>query len=156
MSPQVPGGVELPGTDWPSPAELLKGFIDTNAEPTVAPGGIVVGGADDNEQQAGCVALMDAGDADRELYAPIISKRVQVRCLGPTLYDADRIGNYMFKLLHNQRWLILADHLERLWFCHTIYCTVGSSHHIDNPETHESLFFAAITIGDEPVGVPES
>lgn len=156
VSPLKPGEVELPGEDVVSPAELLMGFINTHADPSVVPAGAVVGGADDLQQQQGVVALMDAGDAGSELYAPLIKKRVQVRCVGPTLAEADAIGNYIYRLLHEQRWLVLEDSAARLWFCHTIYCTVGPSHHIDSQETHESLLFAAVTLGDEPVGVPAS
>ena len=155
MTPSGPGNVELPGEDVVSPAELLMGFINDNADAVVVPAGAVVGGADDDQQQEGVVALMDAGDASPELYAPILHKRVQVRCVGPTLAAADVIGNYVFKLLNGQRWLILEDSQERLWLCHTIYCTTGTSHHLDSDETFESLLFCAIVLGDEPVGVPE-
>jgi len=155
VSPLGPGNVELPGEDIPSPAELLMRFINDNASESIVPSGAVVGGADDTQQQAGVIALMDAGDANTELYVPLLSKRVQVRCVGPTLAKADEIGNYAFELLNKQRWLILEDSEERLWMVHSIYCTVGPSHHIDSPETHESLFFCAVTLGSEPVGVPK-
>jgi hypothetical protein len=157
MSEPTPiGHVELPGEDTVSPAELLCGFINDNASAAVVPGGAVVGGADDTQQQEGVVALMDAGDAEAELYAPIVKKRVQVRCVGPTLAEADAIGSYIFELLNNQRWLVLEDSEERLWYCHTIYCSIGASHHIDSAETKESLLFVVITLGREPVGVPVS
>jgi hypothetical protein len=157
MSEPTPiGNVELPGEDIVSPAVLLKRFIDDNASSTVVPAGAVVGGADDTEQQEGVVALMDAGDAEPELYAPIVKKRVQVRCVAGTLFEADSIANYIYELLNGQRWLILEDHEERLWYCYTIYCSIGPSHHIDSSETKESLLFAIITLSREPVGVPES
>lgn len=156
MSPMPPGNVVLPGTDAPSPAELLKAFIDEHADASIVPAGAVVGGADDDEQQSGVASLMDAGSQDAELYAPLLKKRVQVRCLGPTLDVADQMANYLFELLHNQRWLILEDSQSRLWYVHTIYCSVSPSHHVDTTETRESLFFAVVTVGSDPVGVPSS
>lgn len=150
--PLGPGNVVLPGEEIVSPAELLMRFINENASKNIVPEGAVVGGADSNQEQKGVAALMDAGDVEAELYAPILHKRVQVRAVGPTLSQADAMGNYLFQLLNNQRWLELDDAEGNVWMCHSIYCTVGTSHHIDSPETHESLFFCSITIGSEPVG----
>lgn len=154
--PLPPGEVLSPRDNVCSPAELLKDFLDDNVDATLVPNGAVVGGADDEEQQGGVIALMDAGDTKRELYAPLLWKRVQVRCMGPTLDAADQIGNHAFDLLHNQRWLVLSDYLGRQFFVHGIYCSAGPSHHIDSTETWESLLFANVTVGRDPTFIPGS
>lgn len=145
------GLVLSPSSTVVSPAELLKIFIDTYADQDVLPAGAVVGGADDNEQQAGVVAIMDAGNTKNELYAPLLWKRCQLRCMAGSLYDVDKIGNYVFQLLNDQQNLVMQDSQDVKWFVHGIYCTTGPSHHIDSSETWESLLFANITVGSNPI-----
>jgi len=154
VSPTTPGEVVPARSAIVSPAELLMGFINQNCSVEVVPEGAVVGGASDTQQQAGVVSLMDAGDTKREKDVPLLWKRVQVRCMGPTLATADDIGNHMDDLLDKQKWLVLEDSREYLWFVHGIYITMGTSHHIDSSETWESLLFANVTVGRDPVGVP--
>lgn len=149
-----PGQVLSPSSTLVSPSELLKSFIDTHCDRAIVPSGAVVGGADDNEQEAGVISIMDAGNTKQELYAPLLHKRCQLRCLAPTLYHADRIGSHAFALLNDQKWLELKDNAGVTWFVHTIYCSTGPSHHLDSKETNEALFFANITVGSEPVLTP--
>lgn len=152
--PENPGFVVSASSTVVSPAELLNGFINTYADKAIVPAGSVVGGADDNEQQAGVISIMDAGNTKQEMYAPLLWKRCQLRCLAPSLMEADRIGNYAFQLLNDQKWLELEDHRGAKWFVHLISCTTGPSHHLDSKETFESLFYANITVGSEPIFQP--
>lgn len=150
--PTVPGEVVSPSSSVVSPSELLKDFIEQYADKEVIPGGVVVGGADDEQQQKGCVALMDAGNTENETGdAPLLWKRCQVRGVAGSLAQADEIGNYMFELLKNQKWLELEDSNGTKWFVHLITMTAGPSHHLDSEETFESLSFANITVGSEPI-----
>lgn len=153
--PQDPGLVLSPRSVRVSPSELLMKFINDNADGDVLPAGSVVGPADDDMQQQGVISLMDAGDTKREDYAPLLWKRVQVRCMGPSLEKCDDIGQWAFELLNDQRWLELADERGRVWFVHLITVTVGPSHHFDSTETWESLMFANVTVGRDPVLVPD-
>lgn len=134
-----------------SPSELLKTFLDSYMNPSTVPGGAVVGGATDEAQQRGCVSLMDAGDTRQELYAPLLWKRVQIRCMARTLAEADVIGNHVYDLLSDQQNLELADDQGRLWFVHGIYVSTGTSHHVDSNETQESLLFANVTVGRDQI-----
>lgn len=134
-----------------SPAELLKVYIDDRADTSVVPAGAVVGGADDNEQQQGVISIMDGGSSKQELYAPLLNERLQLRCLAPTLYEADRIGNHAYALLDDVKWVELRDSAGFTWFVHTIYCATRPSHHLDSKETFESLFYVNITVGTEPI-----
>jgi hypothetical protein len=149
-----PGEVLTPRSAIVSPSELLKRFIDDHADPGILPAGAVVGGADDDEQNQGVVAIMDAGNTRDELYAPLLWKRCQLRCMAPSLEHADRIGNHLFDLCNDQRNLVLEDSFKRLWFVYGIYCTTGPSHHIDSTEVWEDLLMANITVSRDPVGVP--
>lgn len=148
--PTVPGEVLSVSSAVVSPSELLMDFISQNADKDIIPGGVVVGGADDDQQQAGCVALMDAGNTQID-EGPLLWKRCQVRGVGSSLEEADRIGNYMFQLLNAQKYLELEDSSGKRWFVHQIYMTAGPSHHVDSSETYESLSFCNITIGSIPI-----
>jgi hypothetical protein len=130
------------------------GFLNENMDRDLVPMGAVVGGANDEQQQGGCVALMDAGDSKQELYAPLLWKRIQVRAMGPSLAEADDIGNHLFDLLNGQQWLEMTDSRGWVWFCHQIYVAAGTSHHIDSSETWESLLFVNVTLSRDPVSVP--
>jgi hypothetical protein len=137
-----------------SPAELVMIWLNENMDRDIVPAGAVVGGADDEQQQFGCVALMDAGDAKQELYVPLLWKRIQIRCMGPGLAEVDRIGNHVDALLHGRERMVCADAAGREWLVHSIFVASGPSHHIDSTETWESLLIGTICVGREPVRVP--
>lgn len=149
-----PGAVLSPRAAVVSVSELLKGFIDDNADASIVPAGAVVGGADDTQQQEGVVAIMEAGNSKTELYAPLLWRRCQIRCMGPSLETASAIGDHIFDLLNDQQSLELTDSEGRVWFVHLIYCATGPSQHIDSSETWESLLFANVTVGRDPISVP--
>jgi hypothetical protein len=134
-----------------SPAELLMIFLNEMMDVEIVPGGAVVGGATDPQQQAGCVSIMDAGDTKRELYAPLLWKRCQLRCMAPTLAKADAIGMHVEDLLNDQQNLEIDDALGRKWFVHGIYVATGTSHHVDSNETQENLLFANVTVGRDQI-----
>jgi len=134
-----------------SPAELLREFLLGFVDPAIVPAGVVVGGADDTEQQAGVISLMDAGSADTDSSGHLLHKRIQVRCMGPTLEVADEIGNHADSLLDDQERIEVSDTNGRRWLIHQISVSVGSSHHIDSAETWESLLFARVTVGRSPI-----
>lgn len=146
--------VLAPGDSLVSPSELLMIFLNEEMDRAIVPAGAVVGGADDEQQQAGCVALMDAGNAKNELYTPLFWKRVQVRCMHNQLSAVDTIGNHVNDLLHEQQYLVMTDASGKQWFVHSIFVSTGPSHHIDSSETYESLLFATICVGRDPIPDP--
>lgn len=145
------GGPISPRSSVVSPSELLMSFLNDTMSADVIPGGAVVGGATDKAQQEGCVSIMDAGNQKNELYAPLLWKRCQVRCMAGSLAEVDDIGNHVFDLLNDQQNLEIEDARGKLWFVHGIYCATGPSHHIDSPETWESLLFVNVTVGRDPI-----
>jgi hypothetical protein len=151
VSPVFGGTVHPARAEIVDAAQLLKDFIDTQANRTLIPAGAVVGGADDKQQQAGVAVLMDAGTVKRELYAPLLWKRVQIRCLGKDLLHATQIGNYLFDFLDDQKWLELSDFWGQKWFVHMIYTDVAPSQHQDTSETKEDLMFVVMCIGRDPI-----
>jgi hypothetical protein len=136
----------------PVPTEILKAFLDGNVVEAVVPGGVFVGAAPDEAQQVGCVSLADAGSSKpEEENARLLWKRVQVRCMGPTLWEAEKVGKHVFDLLRRQRWLVIEDSNGNGWLVHGIYITASPSQHLDSAETQEVLGFINITIGADPV-----
>lgn len=140
------------GMEEISPAELIRDVLVRLSDPEIAPGGIVVGPANDSQQQAGVVSIVDAGMPTVELYTPVISVRTQVRCLAGTLDMSDRIVRGC------QRWLdgrsrVLARQAstDRKYLIHYINVVAGPSMHYDSPETWETLLFAEVSIGTEAV-----
>lgn len=152
MRPLVPGAVRPASSANPVPTELVKIFIEDNSDESVLPGGVFVGAAPDDAQQAGCVSLADAGSSKpEEENARLLWKRVQVRAMGPTLWKAERVGKHAFDLLRQQRWLTITDSNGHTWMVHGIYITASPSQHVDSPETWEVLGFINITVGADPV-----
>jgi hypothetical protein len=150
--PLVPGAVRPANNHNPVPTELVKVFIEDNTDETSVPGGVYVGAAPDDAQQQGCVSLADAGSSKPEDEGVrLLWKRVQVRAMGPTLWEAERVGKYVFDLLRSQRWLTITDSNGHTWMVHGIYITASPSQHMDSPETWEVLGFINITIGADPV-----
>jgi hypothetical protein len=150
--PLKPGAVRPANDANPVPTELLKVFIEQNAVEALVPGGVFVGAAPDGAQQAGCVSLADAGSSKpEEENTRLLWKRVQVRAMGPTLWEAEAVGKHVFDLLRRQRWLVVEDSDGHGWFVHSIYITASPSQHLDSSETWEVLGFVNITIGADPV-----
>lgn len=139
-----------------SPSELMLDFIKQYANTDLMPGGAVIGGASDSQQQQGCVALMDAGHTKMDESGHLLHKRIQVRAMGPSLAVADDIGNHLFDLIDAQdNRLVLEDSRGKLWLVHGMSAVAGTSHHIDSSETWENLFFASITVGRDSVGTAD-
>lgn len=152
MNPVISGVVRHPASDQAVLAvQLMKDFIDTQSDRELVKSGATVGGADDKEQNAGVAVLMDAGTVKRELYARIQWARVQVRCIGPDLFTASRIGSHLYELLDDQKYLELTDFNGKRWFVHTMYVDVAPSQHEDSGETKESLLFATMSVGRDPI-----
>lgn len=151
--PTTPGQVRTGRRANVSPAELMKIFLDGQLDEELAPAGAVVGGANDAQQQQGVVAIMDGG-ATKEDDSDILWRRCQIRCMAPSLDHVDDLGNHAYDLLHGQRWLEIEDSRGYTYFVHSIYCSTSPSHHIDSTETWESLLFATIAVGSDPVSTP--
>lgn len=140
-----------------SPALMMKRLLDDELDAGVIPGGVFVGGADDDAQQAGCVALMDAGSV-RTDDAPLLWKRIQIRCMGRSLLQVDGIGNHVYSILKRVSQETLTRQYEDedgyLWLVHGAYPSTEPSHHIDSSETWESLLFGVVKVGEDPIGTP--
>ena len=135
-----------------SPAELLADTLNRLAVPGFAPAGAVVGPASDAQQQAGVVEMVEAGLPTVERYAPIQWMRAQLRCLAPTLSEADTIAHRVQVELHGKvRIVARMASTDHRYLIHLCNITAGPSQHYDTPETWESLLFAELMIGTEPL-----
>lgn len=144
------------GEAAPIAPELLKLYLDENIDTTLVPAKVVVGGADDRQQQKGVLDLMPAGDADRDSEGYVRWKRIQGRAMAKTLLHAERIGNHVEDLLDGVYRAEITDSLGFVWLLHQISVAQGPSGHIDSSETFESLFFVTVGVGRDPVAIPES
>lgn len=135
-----------------SPAELVADVLNRLSEPDLAPGGVVVGPATDAEQQAGVVSVMAAGLPQVERYVRVQWLRAQVRCLAPTLAEADEIAHRVNAALHGRnRTIARMASTDRRYLIHLSNVTSGPSMHYDSPETWETLLFVEIMIGTQPI-----
>lgn len=91
-------------SDIPSVPEIIRALL--LADPTVqgaAPGGVVVGAASLEEQQAGCISLNEEGLGERvEPGIPLIRHRMACRCLATSDFTAAAIGRAVFGCLHQK------------------------------------------------------
>lgn len=135
-----------------SPSEVMSLILNDLMDTDIVPSGAVVGGADDTQQQAGVVSLMDAGDhnitEDSTLW-----KRIQIRCMGKDLWAAEQIGRHVDDLLEYQDRLLVKDSENRTWLVRQVRMVVGMSQHFDSSETEEALGYAVIAIARDPVEV---
>ncbi len=135
-----------------SPAELIKDYLDRLCPPDLAPAGVVVGPANDRQQQAGVISLVDAGMPVVEFYVPTISVRTQARCLAGTLEGSDHIVRGLQAVLNGVgRTVARMASTDRRYLIHRINVVGGPSMHYDSPETWETLLFAEVMYGTVPI-----
>ena len=94
----------MSGDEIPSVPEIVRALL--RADPGVqeaAPGGVMVGPASYEEQQAGCVSLNEEGLGERtEPGLPLIRHRMACRCLATSDFAAAAIGRAVFSCLHDK------------------------------------------------------
>lgn len=137
-----------------SPSELLKVIMDDELDPEIVPN-VVVGGADNDQQDAGVVSLMDAGTQKPELYTKLLWVRSQIRCLHPDLATVDVIGRHVYDVLQEygkKRHVVGQPSTGNLYLVNGIYVSTGPSMHKDSQETTEDLLFASVCVHSDPVG----
>lgn len=135
-----------------SPAEITRDVLRRWCDPDIAPEGVVVGPADDDMQQGGVVSITPAGLPKPELYTPLQWMRCQIRCLAGTLDLAETIGQAVQRDLHGRgRTRARMASTDRWYLVHLINVVAGPSAHYDSPETWETLLFAEVLIGTQPV-----
>jgi len=135
-----------------SPAELTADLLNRLGPPGFAPSGAIVGPANDAQQQAGVASIVAAGLPVVDKYSPIQWCRAQVRCLAPTLDQADTISQMVFTEL-NQKVRVVAYQAStgERYLVHLVNVTAGPSMHYDSPETWETLLFAELMIAATPI-----
>jgi hypothetical protein len=119
-----------------SPAELMLDVL------TVAAIGaeIVVGPANDAQQQSGAVSIVDAGLPITEAYLPIVWVRTQLRCLAGDLSTADVIARRVYAALNGKvRTTATMSSTGDTYLIHLMNVTAGPTMHYDSPETWETL-----------------
>jgi hypothetical protein len=135
-----------------SPAELMADLLNRLGG-DLAPSGAVVGPANDAQQQAGVLQIVDAGMPIIDQYRPVIWVRTQIRCLAGTLDEAERIARrtqlFLFGL--ENRTVVHQSSTEEDYLIHTLTVSAGPSMHFDTPETWETLLFIETCMGIDPL-----
>ncbi len=135
-----------------SPAELVHDLLSRLGDPDLAPAGVIVGPANDAQQQAGVVSITAAGLPLEERYLPLQWMRAQIRCLAGTLEQADSLAQGVQRDLHGRtRTILRMASTDQRYLLHLANVTSGPSYHYDSPETWETLLFAEILIGNQPL-----
>jgi hypothetical protein len=127
---------------------LLSGTLDSS----LVPGGVVVGPADADQKQAGCLAIADAGMPKQERYLPLVWVRTSIRVFGPTYEATDRIARHVYEILNGRgRQLIQQDSTAETYLVHMVNVTSGPTVMTENSDTWEELLYAEALIGTDPV-----
>lgn len=135
-----------------SPAELTRDILVRLSLPGLAPAGVVVGPANDTQQQNGVISITPAGLPELEMYVPVQWTRVQVRCLAGTLSDAEAIAQRVYPSLNGRNRIVARQaSTDQRFLVHAINVNAGPSVHYDSPETWESLLFAEIMLSTAPL-----
>ena len=135
-----------------SPMELFKVLCERDADPRIVSGGFWSGGAEQNAQQLGAVALMPAGLVQIDRYAPVQWERVQARCMAHTLAHSTRIAQHMKDLFHVRHRELVTQHSSgNTYLIHRTALIAGPSAHWDSPATWENLMFFEVMVGTQPV-----
>ena len=134
-----------------SPAELVMNLIKNKTTRDDVPH-VVVGPLSGQQQQEGGVTLTDSGQGRVELYLPLLRPRIQMRCIAPTLSDAEAIARTVYDAIHGTtREVVVQESTGDTYLIHFLNVNGGPSAHLDTDETWEGLLFAEGMIGTSPV-----
>ena len=132
--------------------ELVADVLNRLGWPDLAPAGVVIGPATDAQQQSGGVSVLGAGLPVVERYLPLQWMRAQVRCIAATLEEADHISFMVNRELHGRtRTIARQSSTDQRFLVHLSNVIAGPSMHYDSTETWETLLFAELLIGTQPI-----
>jgi hypothetical protein len=135
-----------------SPAELAADILNRLGPPDLAAHGAVVGPATDVQQQEGVIQLVAAGLPVLEKYVDVQWMRCQMRCLAATLDMAETISQKVYTEMNGRgRTIGRMASTDQRYLIHLVNITAGPSMHYDSPETWETLLFAELMIGTQPI-----
>ncbi len=133
-----------------SPSELLRDLLVREADPAIIPH-IVVGPANKTQIDEGVVELVDAGMPKQEPPG-LVWVRNQIRCIGPSLDRVDAMGRHIWEVANwRNRITATMASTSRTYLIHVLKVSAGPSHHWDTAITWESLLFAEMMVGIQPL-----
>lgn len=135
-----------------SPIELFQVLMQRDLEPSLVPGGVFVGGAPNDVQQLGCIALMDSGNTQIMPHVPLQFTRIQARCMAHTVSAVNLIAQHAKQLFEARtRELVTQPSTGNVYLVQRIVLIAGPTGHWDSPATWEELMFFEVTVGTQPV-----
>ena len=132
---------------------LVLAVLEGNAAlAAAAPGGVLVGPPEHDEQQAGCVSLMEAGQPREEPDLPLMWLRLSARCLAPSLKQSSDIGTALYGAVHGLiRQVVRQLSDGHSYLLHCMFVNGGPSSHRDSDVTWETLVFIEALAGTEAI-----
>ena len=122
-----------------SPAELLRTRIYDEVDPSLVPGGVVVGPTSDEQQQQGCISLSDAGMPKQDRYLPLVVS-TQIMVSGPSIAAVDQIARHAYSVLNGEgRSIVTQGSTGERFLIHMINIVPGPSTYISSTETWDEL-----------------
>ncbi len=81
--------------------ELIKAILDADGSLLeLAPGGVVVGPANREQQVAGVIALAESGITSVEDYLPLMRAQMSARCIAASIEHVSRISAKLWEMIH--------------------------------------------------------
>lgn len=134
-----------------SPSELLRTFMIQELDSDIVEH-IVVGPAQDFEQQAGSISILDMGMPQPEIYLDLARVRHQIRVNGPSMSRADEIAWHCYTTIRGrEREIVLQESSGDSYLIHFINVTGGPVTRRDTSEVYEYLIFFEVMYGLDPV-----
>lgn len=135
-----------------SPAELLLSYLESTDIETLAPGGVVVGPANDEQQQQGVVQIVQSGMPKLSHYVRVTWARCQIRIIAPNLALSDQIAQHLAGLCDRKsRLRVVMPSTGEEYLVHLMNVSAGPSQHYDSRETWENLLFVEFMVGLDPL-----
>jgi hypothetical protein len=135
-----------------SPAEVMLDITRRITSEDVIPW-IVVGPLSEEQQMAGGVSIMDAGQGQPENYLPLTRPRMQLRCIGPTLTRSEQIGQHIAESFRgvDNRTVGYQASSGMGYLVHSLMGSGGPSAHKNDEGTWEYLIFIEALMGTVPI-----
>jgi hypothetical protein len=133
------------------PVELVCSYLRSVIPVGEVPGGIVEGQPNEEQIEAKCISVVEAGQP-RPTDIPIIwSMRAQVRCLAPAESEASRLGQIVRYAASKKSRIEATQRDGHTYLLYTLDVTGGPGMHYDSPISFESLLMAEATVSVEPI-----
>lgn len=134
-----------------SAGEIVRVYLLSIVDPTIVPN-VLWGALSEDQQTEGGVSILDAGLASVDRYAPVAGIKLRLRCMAPSLAQADQMSGYVTRLLHQRNRTVLSQPSTGVsWLVHLFNITGKANTTYIAPYLWDSSLFLEIRVGTQPV-----